>query len=72
MSAKVFVNGRQVKVVRGRRLVSPVDLRGLPKGRFVVKILVTTSSGRHLVGTRRYHTCIPRLSGQKHKRPPKL
>jgi uncharacterized repeat protein (TIGR01451 family) len=71
-SAKVFVNGRQVKVVRGRRLASPVDLRGLPKGRFEVKILVTTASGRRLVGTRRYHTCTPRLPGRTHKRPPKL
>jgi uncharacterized repeat protein (TIGR01451 family) len=71
-SAKVFVNSRQVKVVRGRRLASPVDLRGLPKGRFEVKILVTTASGRHLVGTRRYRTCTPRLPGRRNKRPPKL
>jgi uncharacterized repeat protein (TIGR01451 family) len=71
-SAVVFVNGRQVKVVKGRRLTSPVDLRGLPKGRFKVKILVTTASGRQFAGTRRYRTCTPRQAGGKHKRPPRL
>jgi hypothetical protein len=71
VKAQVFINGRQVRVVRGRRLTSQVDLRGLPKGRFTVTIIVTTESGRQLRGTRRYHTCIPRIV-RKHKRPPKV
>ena len=32
-SATVSVNGRRVKVVKGKRLTAPVDLRGLPAGR---------------------------------------
>ena len=38
VSATVHVNGKRVKVVRGRRLTSTVDLRALPKGRFKVRI----------------------------------
>ena len=71
VKAQVFVNGRQVKVIRGRRLTSQVDLRGLPNGRFTVTIIVTTESGRQLKGSRRYRTCTPRIV-RKHKRPPKV
>jgi hypothetical protein len=71
VKAQVFVNARQVRVIKGQRLTAPVDLRGLPKGRFEVKILVTTASGRQLIGKRRYRTCTPRVA-RKHKRPPKL
>jgi uncharacterized repeat protein (TIGR01451 family) len=63
VSATVLVNGKRVKVVRGRRLTAPVDLRGLPKGRFRVKIIVKTSDGRMLRSARRYRTCVP-----KHRR----
>ena len=45
-SARVFVNGKRVKVLRGNRLTAPIDLRGLPKGRFRVKVTATTRSGR--------------------------
>ena len=45
----VHVNGKRVKVVRGMRNTATVDLRGLPKGRFKVKIAVTLDErqGRH-------------------------
>jgi uncharacterized repeat protein (TIGR01451 family) len=71
VEARVYVNGRQVRVVKGQRLMAPVDLRGLPKGRFKVRLLVTTASGRQFTGTRRYRTCTPRITS-KHKRPPRL
>src|SRR4051812_21954638 len=58
-SARVYVNGKQVKVLRGKRLRSRVNLRGLPKGRYTVRVVVTTTRGRRLVSTRRYRTCIP-------------
>ncbi len=60
VSAAVFVNGRRVDVVKGRRLTAPVDLVGLPKGKFAVKITVTTATGRKVNDTRRYHTCAPK------------
>jgi hypothetical protein len=56
----VYVNGRRVNVVRGARISAPVDLRGLPKGRYVVRITVTTTTGRRITGTRAYHTCAPK------------
>jgi hypothetical protein len=56
----VFVNGKRVNVTKGSRISAPVDLRGLPKGRYVVKIVVTTSTGKKIVGTRAYHTCVPK------------
>ena len=46
VSATVTVNGKRVQVVRGKRLRAPVDLRGLPSGRFTVKIQVKTSAGK--------------------------
>jgi len=39
---------------------SRVDLRGLPKGRYTVRVVVTTTRGKRIVSTRRYRTCIPK------------
>jgi hypothetical protein len=55
--AMVLVNGKPVAVRRGTRLTAPVRLRGLPKGRFRVKIVLFLKDGRRISGTRRYHTC---------------
>ncbi len=56
----VYVDGRRVDVVKGARYRARVDLRGLPKGRYTVRIAVLTTSGRTIAGTRAYHTCSPR------------
>ncbi len=56
--AVVAVNGKSVKVLTGARLTAPVDLRGLPKGRFSVKVTVFRKSGAPLSSTRRYRTCV--------------
>lgn len=58
--ATVQVNGRTVVTRRSGRITAPVDLRGLPKGRYVVTIRATTVRGREITGTRRYRTCAPR------------
>ena len=63
--ATIFVNGRRVKVVRGRRLTAPVRLTGLPQGRFRVRIVAVTRSGRIVRETRRFRTCVP----TKRRRP---
>lgn len=67
-SATVLVNGRRVKVVRGRALTAPVNLRGLPKGRFSVNIRIVTAAGRKLTARRAYRTCVPR---RRQRRPPR-
>ena len=63
VSARIEVNGKRVAVLKGARLRSTVDLRGLPKGRFVVRIAVRTATGQILTGARRYRTCVRKQRG---------
>ncbi|MCU0314596.1 MAG: choice-of-anchor L domain-containing protein [Solirubrobacteraceae bacterium] len=64
-TAIVFVNKKRVRVVKGRRLTAPVDLRGLPKGRFTVQITVITTTGAIISGKRTYRTCAPKRTTGK-------
>ncbi len=59
-SARVVVDGKQVKVLRGSRLTAPVDLRTLPRGRFKVEITISLADGRTIRDSRRYRTCAPK------------
>jgi hypothetical protein len=70
-SARVYVNGKRVKVLRGKRLRARVDLRGLPKGRYTVRVVVITTRGKRIVEKRRYRTCIPnpRRKARSRSRP---
>ena len=65
VSARVYVNRRRVRTIRGRRLRAPVDLRGLPRGRFTVRIVGRTRSGRRVVARRAYRTCVPRRDSSR-------
>ena len=56
-SATVAVNGHRIKVLRGRGLRKPLDLRSLPRGRFKVGVTVKLADGRRLSATRRYRRC---------------
>ncbi|HEX8084002.1 MAG TPA: calcium-binding protein [Solirubrobacteraceae bacterium] len=53
----IFINGKRVKTVTGRRIGLPIDLRGLPKGRIRVRLRVELKDGRVATDTRRYRTC---------------
>jgi outer membrane protein assembly factor BamB/plastocyanin len=56
--ARVSVNGKRVKVFRRKgRLRAIVDLRGLPRGRFTVRVVGVTTRGRRVRQTRVYRTC---------------
>lgn len=44
-----------------------VDLRGLPKGKFKVRITALTTTGRTIKGTRTYRTCRGKLTGSRPK-----
>ena len=58
-----------IRVIRGRRLRAPVNLRGLPKGTFTVRIKAVRRDGRRVSAHRTYHTCVPkRPSRRKHHR----
>jgi hypothetical protein len=54
--AEVFVNGRRVKRLRGRRIPRSVVVR-LPAGEAVVRVVVRSTSGRRVVRKRTYRTC---------------
>ncbi|HEX8121289.1 MAG TPA: hypothetical protein VF549_08495 [Solirubrobacteraceae bacterium] len=53
----IFINGRRVKSVTGRRIALPIDLRGLPKGKIKVRLRVELLDGRVATDTRTYRTC---------------
>jgi hypothetical protein len=64
-SARVYVNGRRVRVVSGKRLRAPVDLRGLPKRTVRVTVMGRTRRGRTIRRTRTYHTCVAKRRAAK-------
>jgi hypothetical protein len=67
IDAVIFVNNHRVRTLHRRRIGAFVDLRGLPRGTFSVRIVALTGDGRTLRGTRVYHTCAARRRGG---RPP--
>jgi hypothetical protein len=71
-TALVFLNGKKVRVLKRKvfkkqRHVANVNLRGLPKGTFKVKIVVLTTEGKTIKGQRKYHTCTKKR--KRHRRP---
>jgi outer membrane protein assembly factor BamB/plastocyanin len=63
--ARVTVNGKRVKVSRRKgRLRAVVDLRGLPKGRFSVRVVGVTTRGKRVRQTRVYRTCAANPNGE--------
>ena len=60
-SGTIVYRGRRVRAVRrGGRFRARVNLRGLRKDRFTVRIRVRTSDGRRYTSLRRYRTCTPK------------
>ena len=69
VSARVKVGKRRAKAFRGgRRLRSRINLRGLPRGRFTVRIVLRTANGKTVVRTRRYRTCVPKRQSTRKRR----
>jgi hypothetical protein len=73
-TALVFVNGKRVatvkrRIFRKKRTTANVNLRGLPAGSFKVRIVVLTTTGDTLRGTRKYKTCAKK---RRSKRRPRL
>ena len=57
----VKVGRRTARVDRGRRLRRVrVSLRGLPRGRYRVRIRATTARGHRFTLVRTYRTCAPK------------
>jgi hypothetical protein len=62
-SASVYVNGKRIEVRKGNRLTAPINLKGLPKGRYTVKIVAKTVLGKTIQGKRKYRTCAKKRRG---------
>ena len=54
----VRLNKKLISVRRGKRLTAVVNLRGLPRGRFTLRVVATTSKGKRISATRHYVTCV--------------
>jgi hypothetical protein len=67
-SATLYVGGRQVRKLSGATLRrASINLRGLPKGSFTVRVEAVTTTGRHLVDLRRYRTCATKATKKPKK-----
>jgi hypothetical protein len=58
---------KTTRVLRKKPWGTIVDLRGLPKGTFTVRITGLTVTGKVLKGTRKYRTCRGKLTGTRPK-----
>jgi hypothetical protein len=65
----IAAKGKQLRAIRrDNRFTAPINLKGLPKGRYTVRIVATTVLGRTITGTRKYRTCATKKGkGGKHK-----
>jgi hypothetical protein len=68
VGAVVTVNGRRVRVLRGKRLRAPLRLTGLPRGTFRVMVSVRTARGRIYSSARTYRTCAKAPKARRHVR----
>ena len=55
--ARIYVNDRRVKTVKGKALLKPVTLRGLNRRAVEVRIVTTTQRGKKHSRTRLYKLC---------------
>lgn len=53
----VTLNGHHVPVHMGRTITATIDLHGLGRGAYVVRIVLWTNKGTKITATRVYHTC---------------
>jgi hypothetical protein len=57
VSAEVFLGSRHERTLNKKGLSREVVLHGLPRGKFTIRIVARTTSGRTLTATRTYRTC---------------
>lgn len=67
-SVRITIAGHTLKTYRkGEYLIANVNLKGLPKGVFTLRIDGVTFEGRHLHGKRVYHTCVAGSKSVRHR-----
>ena len=55
--ARLTINGRRARTVRGAKLRQPITLRRLPRGRVKVQLVITLSDRRVVTESRVYRIC---------------
>jgi hypothetical protein len=53
-----LLNGKRVKFLKSGQFSTTVDLRGLPRGRFTLKLTIVTDTGQKITQTKHYVTCV--------------
>jgi hypothetical protein len=67
----ITIKGYKKKIAtarKGKYIVATINLKGLPKGAFTVKIKATTVLGHTLSASRTYHTCKKKIKKKSHKK----
>lgn len=64
---RLLVNGDRVPVTGRERRRGIVNLRGMPKGRFIVRATLRLANDVTVIDTRRYRTCAPKRISSKSK-----
>ena len=59
-SVRIDLDGKRKHLLRGSRVRTRIDLRGLPRRAYTVRVVVTTTSGERFTEQRRYRTCVPK------------
>jgi hypothetical protein len=67
----VTLKGHKIATSRkGKYIVATINLKGLPRRAFTIKIHATTVLGHHLSASRTYHTCIRKIVNKPSKKKP--
>jgi hypothetical protein len=67
-TVSVTIKGRKIPTAqKGKFFVATINLKGLPKGAFTVKIKATTVLGHSLSASRTYHTCKKKIKKSSKK-----
>jgi hypothetical protein len=65
LKVQVFINGKLKATGKIRKGATTINLRGLPKGKFKVAMIATSSSGQTFEDVRTFHTCVPKKHHHK-------
>lgn len=65
---EVLINGKLKHKGKLVKHHTTINLIGLPKGKFKVTMVVTSSKGKKYADIRTYHTCVPGKHKHKHKK----
>jgi hypothetical protein len=65
---EVLINGKLKHKGKLVKHHTTINLIGLPKGKFKVTMVVTSSKGQKYADIRTYHTCVPGKHKHKHKK----